>query len=183
MTNSVLLLNADAQPVSLCPLSTISWQNAVKAYFLDKVRIIESYEDQYIRSANFTMNKPSIVILTNYHRVPQDAKFTRRNLFIRDKFTCQYCFNEFQQQELTIDHVLPRYLGGVTSWENCTTACKSCNWSKSNKLIRPKDKPVKPSYHELQHKFKNIPIHIQDIRWKHYISWPDELIVLHKQAA
>ena len=48
MTNSVLLLNADAQPVSLCPLSTISWQNAVKAYFLDKVRIIESYEDSIL---------------------------------------------------------------------------------------------------------------------------------------
>ena len=96
-------MNADAQPVSLCPFSTISWQNAVKAYFLDKVRIIESYEDQYIRSANFTMNKPSIVILTNYHRVPQDAKSQGVTCLSLDKFYMPHCFNEFSQQELTID--------------------------------------------------------------------------------
>lgn len=183
MSNSVLLLNADAQPVSLCPLSTISWQNAIKAFFLHKVRILESYENDFIRSANFSMAKPSIVMLTQYHRVPSDAKFTRRNLFIRDKFTCQYCFDEFPQAELTVDHVLPRYLGGVTSWENCTTACKSCNWKKANKLERPQNKPIKPTYHKLQHKYKNIPLHIQDYRWKTYISWPEELIIVNKRAA
>ena len=75
-----------------------------------KLELLRVMRTQYIRSANFTMNKPSIVILTNYHRVPQDAKSSRRNLFIRDKFTCQYCFNEFQQQELTIDHVSPPVL-------------------------------------------------------------------------
>ena len=182
MSKPVLLLNADAQPVSLCPLSTISWQLAIKAYFLDKVRILESYDD-LIRSANFSMNKPSIVMLKRYHKLPASAKFTRRNMFIRDKFTCQYCFEEFPQQELTVDHVLPRYLGGVSSWENCTTACKTCNWNKGNKLERPKVKPIKPTYHELNHKFKNIPIHISDLSWKTYISWPDELIIVKNKAA
>jgi len=182
MSKPVLLLNADAQPVSLCPLSTISWQLAIKAYFLDKVRIIESYDD-LIRSANFSMQKPSIVMLKRYHKLPSSAKFTRRNMFIRDKFTCQYCHDVFPQDELTIDHVLPRRLGGASTWENCTTACKSCNWKKGGELYRPKNKPIKPTYHELNHKFKNIPLHIQDDSWKTYISWPDELIFLNKQAA
>ena len=86
-------------------------------------------------------------------------------------------------EELTIDHVLPRYLGGVSSWENCTTACKTCNWNKGNKLQRPKNKPTTPSYHELNHKYKNIPLHISDPAWKTYISWPDELIFVKNKAA
>ncbi len=180
---NTLLLNADATPVSLCPLSTISWQLAVKAYFLDKIRILESYEDDMIRSANFSMPKPSVVMLKSYHRLPDRAKFTRRNLFIRDKFTCQYCFDSFSQNELTIDHVLPRSLGGASTWENCVTACKSCNWEKASKLYRPEIKPKSPSYHELNHKFKNIPLHVGDLSWKTYISWPDELIFVKKLAA
>ena len=178
---SVLLLNADAQPLCLLPLSIISWQNAVKAYFAGKVKILKNYEDRTLHSARFEMPMPSVVMMTNYHKQPTRAKFTRRNMFIRDKFTCQYCDERFRPGELTIDHVLPKSFGGTTSWSNCTTACKSCNYKKANNPnIIPSIKPFQPSWHDINYNAKRFRIHIPDPGWQDFLQWPEELVVVNE---
>lgn len=177
---TVLLLNADAQPLSLMPLSTISWQNAIKAYFQDKVKIIKNYEDYQIRSQNLTIHMPSIVMLTRFHRLPKRAKFSRRNLYVRDDFKCQYCGNKFSQDKLTIDHVIPRSKGGKINWSNCVSACTPCNSRKGSKLITPIKPPRAPSYYEINNKARDYYLEIPDMSWLDYLNWPVELISIKK---
>lgn len=181
---AVLLLNADAQPLNLMPLSVISWQNAVKAYFAEKVKIVASHENKILHSARFEMPMPSVVMLVKYHKQPTKAKFTRKNMFIRDNFTCQYCGERSAMGHLTIDHVLPRSHGGRTTWTNCTTACKPCNWSKSNNLnILPSIKPVQPSWFEINNKARMFKINIPDEKWQDFIKWPDDLVHINENLA
>ena len=79
---------------------------------------------------------PEIILLANYNRVPRhEAPFTRRNLFLRDDHTCQYCGRRHPTQNLSIDHVIPRSRGGRTTWENCVIACVPCNARKGNRLL------------------------------------------------
>ena len=73
MNNSVLLLNADGQPLSQMPLSTVSWQTAIKAMFSDKVHVIKNYEDKFLRSPTITIPYPSIIMLNTYHKQPSKA--------------------------------------------------------------------------------------------------------------
>lgn len=172
---SVLLLNADAQPLSLLPLSTISWQNAIKAYFQDKIKIIKEY-DLEIHSPSLTVKMPSIVMLTRYHKIPNRAKFSRRNLFIRDDHKCQYCGNTFHPDKLTIDHVVPRSRGGRISWSNCVSACTPCNSRKGSKMQKPINEPFVPNYFEINNKARFYNIVIPDIAWQDYINWPESQI-------
>src|SRR3546814_10656025 len=86
------------------------WQTAVKAVFLDRVAIVENYERE-IRSPTRTMPIPSVIALRQYVKPSQHPAFTRFNLFLRDRFACQYCGSG---KELTFDHVIPRRLGGRT---------------------------------------------------------------------
>ena len=134
-----LILNADYQPLSYFPLSLWSWQDAVKAVFLDRVNVVDHYE-QCVRSPTFEMQMPSVVALKDY--VPQNRSpaFTRFNLFLRDGFECAYCGSP---HELTFDHVIPRRLGGKTSWTNIVAACSSCNLKKGGRL--PKEARMHPS--------------------------------------
>lgn len=174
---SVLLLNADGQPLSLLPLSTISWQSAVKAIFQDKVRVVKEHETRVLRSPSFEMSLPTIVMLKQWHRMPDKAKFTRRNLFLRDNFQCQYCFTEFRQSDLTIDHVLPRSYGGRTNWKNCTTACKKCNTAKSNNPnIKPINAPIQPTYYQLNNKSSKF-LKFEKIHpdWEPYLAIPEDI--------
>lgn len=172
---SVLLLNADAQPLSLLPLSTISWQNAIKAFYQDKVDILKTYEGKVIRSAKLEFPMPSVVMLKHYQKRPTRAKFTRRNMYIRDNFTCQYCGEGFDSSELTIDHVVPRSKGGKTSWTNCASACKKCNTKKDSKLIKPINEPVAPSWHHINNS-KHFKLRISDPAWQEFIQWPEDRI-------
>lgn len=174
MPNRVLLLNADANPLSLLPLSTVHWQTAVKLYFQDKARILHSYEGDVLRSANFSMDKPSVIILNRFHRTPSSAKFTRRNLFLRDSNNCQYCGNHFSYDELTIDHVIPRVMGGKTTWDNCVASCQKCNTAKGKRLVSPINKPFRPSWFQINNHAKNFTINIPDLAWQMYIQWPEE---------
>jgi 5-methylcytosine-specific restriction endonuclease McrA len=105
-----------------------------------------------IRSPSVQLAAPEVVLLLQYDRIPcHQAPFTRRNLFLRDEFTCQYCGRKCNSDHLSVDHVLPRSRGGSTSWENCVLACVGCNARKADRtlketgfhLLRP---PVRPRW-------------------------------------
>src|ERR1700739_1196829 len=121
-----LVLNADYRPLSYYPLSLWSWQDTIKAVFLERVNILEEY-DRVVRSARLEMKLPSVVSLKTYIKPARHPAFTRFNVFLRDRFECQYCVVD---EELTFDHLVPRSRGGRTTWENVVTACSPCNLSK-----------------------------------------------------
>ena len=86
----VLVLNADFRPLSYYPLSLWSWQDAIKAVFLDRVNIVEHY-DRAVRSPSFEIQLPSVVSLKSFVKPTTHPAFTRFNVFLRDRFVCQYC--------------------------------------------------------------------------------------------
>ena len=86
----VLVLNADFRPLSYYPLSLWSWQDAIKAVFLDRVNIVEHY-DRAVHSPSFEMQLPSVVSLKSFVKPTTHPAFTRFNVFLRDRFVCQYC--------------------------------------------------------------------------------------------
>ena len=127
-----LVLNADYRPLSYYPLSLWSWQDSIKSVFLDRVVIVSHY-DRVIRSPSFSMKLPSVIALKSYINPQSNPNFTRFNVFLRDKFMCQYCGSN---KELTFDHLLPRSKGGKTDWDNVVTACSSCNVKKGGRLLK-----------------------------------------------
>jgi 5-methylcytosine-specific restriction endonuclease McrA len=130
-----LVLNADYQPLSVLPLSIWSWQETVKSVFSGKVVVVDVYADINIKAVNLDMPLPSVIALTDYvSRPSMRPAFTRRNVFLRDGYQCQYCGGYFQTQELTLDHVMPRCMGGKLNWENAVTCCKKCNSKKGSHL-------------------------------------------------
>jgi 5-methylcytosine-specific restriction endonuclease McrA len=125
-----LVLNADYRPLSYYPLSLWSWQDVIKAVFLDRVNIVAEYEHQ-VSSPTFSMRLPSVVSLKSYVKPSRHPAFTRFNVFLRDRFQCQYCGTP---EDLTFDHVTPRHRGGATTWENVVAACSPCNLRKGGMM-------------------------------------------------
>jgi hypothetical protein len=113
-----LVLNADFRPLSYYPLSLWSWQDTIKAVFLERVNIVANYE-QAVHSPSFEMKLPSVVSLKTFVKPSTNPAFTRFNVFLRDRFACQYCG---ERDELTFDHIVPRSRGGLTTWENVVAA-------------------------------------------------------------
>ena len=153
--SDTLLLNSNFEPISILPLSVISWQHAIKLMFLDRVEVIEEYPSWVIRSEHLAINVPSICVTKEYFNFKKGVKFSRQNLYLRDLYQCLYCNDTFIPKELTIDHVIPRASGGKTNWENTVTACKPCNHKKGTKLWKPTRMPFKPDYYNLVNKWKN----------------------------
>jgi len=114
-------------------------------------------------------------VLSLYDRLPRlEVKFSRRNVFLRDKFTCQYCARTLPETQLNLDHVMPRDKGGRTTWENIVTSCFRCNTRKANKLpqeagMHPRSKPFAPRWRPL---FGLIENGLADESWSHFIQ-PD----------
>lgn len=174
-----LVLNADYRPLSYYPLSLWSWQEAVKAVFLERVAVVSEY-DQVIRSPSFQMKVPSVIALKEYAQPKAHPAFTRFNVFLRDKWTCQYCAAKHKTHELTFDHVIPRSRGGATTWENIATACQCCNMLKGNYLphecrMHPIRKPFRPSMLELQMNGRSYPPNFLHESWSDYLYWDTEL--------
>lgn len=179
----VLVLNADAQPLSVLPISTLDWQEAIKVYFLDRVTILEHYEDWVVNSPSLKINVPSIVMLNDYVKISKAVRFSRYNLFLRDGFQCQYCQGDFTHKhyDLTLDHVVPRSHGGKTTWSNSTSACSKCNTAKANHShMKPKTAPYKPTYYELADARRKFPIYIPKMSWNDYLQWPEELVQIRR---
>ena len=171
-----LVLNADYRPLSYYPLSLWSWQDAVKAVFLDRVQIVAEY-DQAVSSPSFSMRLPSVVCLKTYIKPSRFPAFTRFNLFLRDQFECQYCGSP---DELTFDHVIPRRHGGETTWENVVAACSPCNLRKGGVMPKqagmiPQQKPYRPSVQDLHKNGRMFPPNFLHESWMDYLYWDVEL--------
>lgn len=174
MSNDTLLLNANGSPLSVTPLSTLTWQESIKLIWLDKINVLEWHDNWEVHSPNHTLKVPSVIAVKDYIPQTGSVNFTRNNIFIRDRYTCQYCMNVFKTSDLTLDHVLPKSKGGKTSWENIVTACQKCNHTKGNKThIVPKRLPEKPNFYQL-YGVKNFTIHIKYPVWLNYLNWPEE---------
>ena len=174
-----LVLNADFRPLSYFPLSLWSWQEAIKAVFLDRVNIVAEY-DHVVRSPPFEMRLPSVISLKEYIPAARRPAFTRFNVFLRDRFTCQYCGHRFPTHELTFDHVLPRSRGGRTTWRNVVTSCADCNLRKGNRLpgengMTPLRPPHEPTTFLLQENGRSFPPNFLHESWRDYLYWDVEL--------
>jgi len=176
---AALVLNADFRPLSYFPLSLWSWQDAVKAVFMDRVTVLSQY-DRVVRSPSFEMKLPSVIALKEY--VPQARRpaFTRFNVFLRDRFTCQYCGFCGSAERLTFDHMIPRSRGGRTNWRNVVTACAVCNLRKGNWLPRecnmhPRRAPFEPTTIVLQEHGRLFPPNYLHESWADFLYWDSEL--------
>ncbi len=171
-----LVLNADYTPLSYYPLSLWPWQTAIKAIFLDRVDVIETYERQ-VHSPTVQMKIPSVIALKQYVKPSEYPAFTRFNLFLRDRFHCQYCGSPHQ---LTFDHVVPRRLGGKTTWQNVATACAPCNMRKGGRTpaqanMRLMVPPIRPTSWQLQERGRAFPPNYLHDSWHDWLYWDVEL--------
>ena len=177
--NPALVLNADFRPLSYYPLSLWSWQDAIKAVFLERVNIIEKY-DKEVHSPNLTIKLPSVIALKSYIALRQSPAFTRFNVFLRDNFSCQYCYFKFSANELTFDHIIPKCIGGKTTWTNVVSACTSCNVKKGRRLLKYSNMnlekiPMKPTSEQLQINGRNFPPNYLHESCRDYLYWDTEL--------
>ena len=146
----MLVLNATYEPINVCTV-----RRAVVLLLKEKAEVIE-HGDWELRSATRSVTRPVVIRLVSYVRVPRDThrrKITRRAVFARDDWTCQYCG---ARSNLTVDHVIPRSKGGASSWDNIVASCAPCNLRKGNALprqagMRLQRQPKTPSPHVFIH--------------------------------
>ena len=174
-----LVLNADFRPLSYFPLSLWSWQEAVKAVVAERVNVVSVYS-QRIHSPSAEMSLPSVISLKEYIPTSRRPAFTRFNVFLRDRFACQYCGEPFPTHDLTFDHVIPRSRGGRTTWENVVTACSPCNLVKGNHLphqahMYPLVRPAEPTSFLLQEHGRAFPPNYLHESWRDFLYWDSEL--------
>ena len=155
---------------SFKPIGIIDSIDAFSLVYRDKAVLIEGYNTK-LYSGNNSWVEPAVIALHRY----VDFKFfrigcTRKNIYERDKHTCQYCRQYFSSSRLTLDHVIPKSKGGNKSWENLVTSCTKCNQKKGDKLpaeigMQPYKFPSKPRYKLLDYLGPNIPV-----IWKPYLT-------------
>jgi 5-methylcytosine-specific restriction endonuclease McrA len=178
-----LVLNRNWQPVNVATVArslTLVWNEAAKIVdpddfrlydWADWIRLAPKEGEPFIRTVSSRLRVPEVLTLTRHDRPRQNpVTFSRRNLFKRDHSTCQYCGCQPGSEELTIDHVHPRSLGGATTWENCVLACVSCNARKSNRTVeragmKLRKLPVRPAWKP----FYDAP-NIRIASWSRFLS-------------
>ena len=192
MEGSVLVLNSLYQAVQITGV-----RRAFRLFYAGRARALapdfSTYDfenwcdlppgadDEMIGTPSIHVRIPRVIQLIHYDRLPnREVRFTRRNIFYRDKNRCQYCGKVFAQRDLNLEHVVPLSRGGTSNWKNVVTACIACNTQKDNRtpmeagmqLIRP---PRKPAGHPLMRARWIGPCHEE---WKSFLDsayWNVEL--------
>ncbi|HMO57751.1 MAG TPA: HNH endonuclease [Roseiflexaceae bacterium] len=129
MGQRVLVLNASYEPLQL-----ISIRRAVVLLLQDKAELVEAAA-QRLRASGISFEVPLVIRLVRYIRIPRRLRLpcSRRGVFARDRETCMYCGSQPGRGSLTVDHVLPRSRGGLTTWDNVVAACRECNHRKGGR--------------------------------------------------
>ncbi len=166
----VLVLNASYEPINIC--------GARRALVLVLKGVARTEEEQAteLHSARIRMAMPSVIRLLEYRRIPHQTRaLSRKNILLRDRNTCQYCGVVLPSAELTLDHVVPRSRGGLSTWENLVAACHSCNRRKGNHLLNEIDhmklqrEPRPFTLHTSRHIMRMIGH--GDMKWRKYLYY------------
>ena len=138
----------------------VDWTDAISNVFIGRAEVVEEHEDKVIGTSSGQLPLPMVVrfksgpSVTKFHN-KHSTKFTRDTLFDRDKNFCQYCMKKLSREQATIDHVIPRCMGGETSWENCVTCCGRCNLQKGGRTLTQSgmslsNTPGRPTSHQIR---------------------------------
>ncbi len=175
MSREVLVLNSDYEPLNICNL-----HRAIKLIYKEKADILhycgeEQNDFEFVYDGggdDFAI--PTVIRLRFQIKRPRPvARVSRRGIYLRDNYKCQYCDSS---SELTLDHVIPKRLGGSETWENLVTCCRKCNGKKSDKPLDKcgltlKKQPKAPKYNSSLSFSKYLFGSSQDV-WKYYL--PDD---------
>jgi 5-methylcytosine-specific restriction endonuclease McrA len=124
----VLVLNQNYEPLNVCDI-----RRAFRLLGAEKAELLER-NHQVIHTPTLAIRAPSVIRLAYHVKRPRPrVKLTRREIFTRDRHTCQYCGTG--SRDLTIDHVTPKHRGGRHEWENLVAACRGCNHRKGGKTL------------------------------------------------
>lgn len=187
-----LVLNRNWQPVNVASVAralTLVWNDNARVVcpetyqlfdWADWARFEPAEHELCVRGIKQNFCVPEVVALTGFDRLPNaHVAFSRRNIFKRDHFTCQYCGLQPRPSDLTIDHVLPRAQGGTSTWENCVLACVDCNHSKADRTpeqagLRLRKTPKRPKWNPAYSRHN-----LRLDSWQKFVSdayWNAELI-------
>jgi 5-methylcytosine-specific restriction endonuclease McrA len=165
----VLVLNASFEPINICAA------RRALILILKGVAQPEEFSSTLLHSARLSLKLPSVIRLLEYRRIPHQTRaLSRKNILMRDRYTCQYCLRTLPSGELTLDHVLPRSRHGETTWENLVACCHPCNNRKGSrtpeeagmKLFRP---PRPFSLHTSRHLMRLLGR--SDEKWRKYLFY------------
>ena len=150
----VLVLNASYEPINV-----VSARRALTLVFRGAA-LVEEASSQFIRTARMSVSIPSVVRLLVYRRMPrQNRAVSRKNIMLRDRYSCQYCRHVFAPKSLTLDHVIPRSRGGGSTWENLVACCYPCSCYPCNN--RKADRTPAEAGMPLSRKPARIGIHVK----------------------
>jgi 5-methylcytosine-specific restriction endonuclease McrA len=165
----VLVLNASYEPINVC---------AARRALILILKGVASAEEQSaipVHSYNRSLALPSVIRLLEYRRIPQQSRsLSRKNILLRDRYTCQYCHKTMPSVELTLDHVVPRSRGGGSSWENLVACCHTCNNRKGSRTpdeasMKLAKVPRPFSLHTSRHLMRMLGN--ADARWRKYLFY------------
>lgn len=174
-----LALNSDFLPIGVLPISSLHWHDAVRAVYLDTVTVLHTYDNWTVHSPSREIIIPSVVVAREYVKVRRFIGFSADMVHLRDGYKCGYCGDRFSCQDLTMDHVVPKSMGGKLTFDNIVSACGPCNCRRGNNTrIQPRHQPYRPTYHELIQKRRQHPITVPDASWIDYIGWDPKLVTI-----
>ena len=165
----VLVLNASYEPINICAA-----RRAI-VLVLKGVAMTEEENGHFLHAARMAMRVPSVIRLVEYRRIPHQTRaLSRKNILLRDRNTCQYCGKSMPSSELTLDHVMPRSRGGLSTWENLVACCHPCNRSKGNQLateagMKLLREPRAFSLHTSRHIMRML--WRSDAKWRNYLFY------------
>jgi 5-methylcytosine-specific restriction endonuclease McrA len=165
----VLVLNASYEPIHVCAA------RRALVLVLKGIASAEEHTHVTLHSTRHSLRLPSVIRLLEYRRIPHQARaLSRKNILMRDRYTCQYCLRGGSSAQLTLDHVIPRSRGGDSTWENLVACCHQCNNRKGNrtpeeagmKLVR---QPRPFSLHTSRHLMRLLAR--SEDRWQKYLFY------------
>ena len=165
----VLVLNASYEPINICAA------RRALVLVLKGIASAEEVSVNSVHSSRRTVKVPSVIRLLEYRRIPHQTRaLSRKNIMMRDRYTCQYCMKILPTGELTLDHVIPRSRAGESAWENLVACCHHCNNRKGSRTpeeagMRLARQPKPFSLHTSRHLMRLLGK--SDEQWRKYLFY------------